>query len=104
MKVLCSTLIDFGILTNLFSFTGICLDENYSKVNVGKNLSDGFEFKNDIEEAEASSLLFFNFPLEYANRMVQVNQESLNFSGTHQLLVYDYYVNLQGENMRIIKK
>ena len=49
MKVLCGTLIDFGTPTNIFSSTGMCLDENYSKVLVGKNLSDIFQIKKDIE-------------------------------------------------------
>ena len=67
-------------------------------------MSDGFQIKNDIEKAEPLSLLFFNFSLENASRMVHVNQERLNLNGTHHLLVYDYYVHLQGEKMRIIKK
>jgi len=71
---------------------------------VGKHLSDGFQIKNDIEKAETLSLLFFNFSLQNASRMVHVNQERLNLNGIHHLLVYDYYVHLQGENMRIIKK
>ena len=45
IKVLRNILIDFGIPTNVFSLTGMCLDESYSKVQVGKHFSDGFPIK-----------------------------------------------------------
>jgi len=39
-EVLYSTLIEFGIPTKLVRLIKICLTETYSRVRVGKNLSD----------------------------------------------------------------
>jgi hypothetical protein len=46
----------------------------------------------------------FNSALEYAIRKVQENQVGLLLSGTPQLMFYDDYVNLLGDNINIIKK
>jgi hypothetical protein len=49
----------------------MCLNETYSKVRIGKHLSDSFPIQNGL------SPLFFNFPLECAIRKVQGNQVGL---------------------------
>ena len=51
-----------------------------------------------------SSLLFFNFALEYAIRRVQVNQDVLKLNGTHQLLVYADDVNILGGGDNALEK
>jgi len=48
--------------------------------------------------------LLFNFALDYAIRRVQVNQDSLKWYGTHQLLVYADGVNVLGGTVHSIKE
>ena len=62
----------------------MCLTENYSRVRVGKHLSDMFPIRNVSKQGHGLLLLFFNFTLEYAIRRVQVNQCGLKLDGTHQ--------------------
>jgi hypothetical protein len=50
-----------------------CLNETYSKVRIGKHLSDGFLIQNGLKQGDALSPLLFNFSLEYAVGKVQEN-------------------------------
>jgi len=71
----------------------VCLTETYSRVQVGKNLSDRFPIRNGLKQGDALSPLLFNRALEYAIRNVQVNQDGLKLNGTYQHLESGLEVN-----------
>ena len=70
-------LIEFWVSKKLVRLIKFFLTETYSRVRVGKNLSDVFPSRNGLKEGDVLSPLLFNFVLEYANRRVQMNQDSL---------------------------
>jgi hypothetical protein len=62
------------------------LNETYSKVSIGKYLSDTFPIHNGLK-GNALSPSLFNFTLEYDIRKVQETQMGLKLNGTHHCLV-----------------
>jgi hypothetical protein len=82
----------------------MCLNETYSKVRIGKHLSDSFPIQNGLKQGDAISPLLFNFALEFAIRKVRENKVGLKLNGTHQFLAYADDVNLLGDNKGTIKK
>ena len=61
----------------------MCLNDTYSRVRVGKHLSDRFPIKNDLKQGDDLPSLLFNFALEYTIRRVQVHQDGIKLNGTH---------------------
>ena len=78
--------------------------ETYSRVRVGKNLSEMFPIRNGLKQGDALSPLLFNFALEYAIKRVQVNQDGFKLNSTHQLLAYANGVNILGESVHTVKE
>jgi retron-type reverse transcriptase len=82
----------------------ISLNETYSKVCIGKHLSDSFTIQNGLKQRDALSPLLINFALDYAIRNVQENQVGLKLNGTHQLLAYADDDNLLVDNIDTVNK
>jgi hypothetical protein len=51
-KVLHNILIEFGIPMKLVRLIKMCLTETYSRVRVGKNLSDMFPIRNGLKQGD----------------------------------------------------
>ena len=63
-EVLYNILTEFGIPMRMVSLIRMCLNKTYSRVRVGKHLSDMFPIKNGLKGGNALSPLLFNFALE----------------------------------------
>ena len=102
-KVFYNIPIELGIPMKLVRLIKMCLNETYSRVRVGKNLSDMFPIGNGLKQ-DALWPLLFNCALDYVIRRVQVNQDGLKLNDTHQLPVYADDVTIFGGSIRTVKK
>ena len=60
-EFLYNILIEFGVTQKLVRLIKMCLTETYSRVRVGKNLSDMFPIRNGLKQIDDLSPLLFNF-------------------------------------------
>jgi len=103
-EVLYKILLEFDIPRKLVRLVKMSLTETYSRVQVGKNVSDRFPIRNGLKQGDALSPMLFNSALEYAIMRVQVNQDGLKLNGTHQVLAYADDVNILGGSVHILKE
>jgi hypothetical protein len=82
----------------------MCVNETYSRVWVGKHLSDMFRIKKGLKKGDALSPLFLNFTLAHTIRKVQAKPVGLKLNGTHQLLVYADDVTILGGSIHTRQK
>ena len=63
-EVLYKILIEFGIPRKLVRLIKMSLTETYSRVRVGKNVSDRFPIRNSLKQGDVLSPVLFNFTVE----------------------------------------
>ena len=103
-EVLYKILIEFGIPRKLVRLIKMSLTETYSRVRVGKIVSDRFPIRNGFKQGDSLSPMLFNFALEYAIKRVQVNKDGLKLNGTHHLLAYADDVNILGRSIHTLQE
>jgi len=62
-EVLYKTVIEFGISRKLVRLVKMSLTETYSRIRVGKNVSERFPNRNGLKQGDALSPMLFNFAL-----------------------------------------
>ena len=75
--------LSFGIPRKLVRLVKMSLTETYSRVRVGKNVSDRFPIRNGLKQGYVLTPMLFNSALKYAIRRVQVKQDGFKLNGTH---------------------
>jgi hypothetical protein len=81
----------------------MCLNETYSTVCIGKNLTDKFPIQNGRKQGDTSSPLLFKFALAYTiTGRKRTRKDKLNEA--HQLLAYVDDNNTVEENKDTIRE
>jgi len=103
-EVLCDILTEFGIPVKIVRLIKMCLNETYSRVQVGKYLSGTFPIINALMTGDALFCSLFNFALKSTVGKNQANMEGLKMIGIHHVLVLADDTNLLVESINTTKK
>jgi len=82
-EVLYNILIEFGIPMKLVRLMKMCLNETYSRVCIGKHLSDIFPSKNDLKQEMLYYLYFSTLPYNVCHGEGSGKQDGLKLNGIH---------------------
>ena len=96
--------IEFGIPMKLARLIKMYLSDKFSRFRVGKYLSGTLPTENSLKQEDTLSPFLFNVALEYAVRMVHINQNGLKLNGTYHLVVHADDVNILGGSEYTLKK
>jgi hypothetical protein len=77
---LCTILIESGTALKVARLIKMCLNESYSRVRIGKQMSDVFSIKNGLKQGDVLSPLPIKSVLGYAIRRLEVNQGGLKLN------------------------
>jgi hypothetical protein len=80
------------------------LNKPYSKVLIGKTMTDAYPIQSGLKQGDGLSPLLFNFTLKYSIRKIPEKEEGLVLNETHQFLVYADNVNILDENTNTAQK
>jgi hypothetical protein len=103
-RVLYNILIEFGVPMKLIRLIKACLNEAYSKVRIGKHLSDSFPIQNGLKQGDA----LFATPFQLCFRICHLDgvgkpgRTEIKWDTSASALADD--VNLLGDNIDTIKE
>jgi len=83
---------------------GLKQGDALSPMILGKYVSDRFNIRNGLKQGDALSPMIFNFALVYAIRRVLLTQDGLKLYGKHQLVAYSDDVNVLGGSVHTVKE
>jgi hypothetical protein len=78
----------------------MCPMETYSRIRVGKHLSEMFRIKSGLKQGDALSSLLFNVALEYVIWRVSAIQNGFKLDSRQQLLFYADDINIFSGNVQ----
>jgi hypothetical protein len=78
----------------------MCVNETYSTVRIGKNLSHKFLTQNCLEQGDTLSPLLFSFTSKYAIGTVKEDGKGLQLNGAGKLLASADDVSIVGQKYK----
>jgi hypothetical protein len=77
-----SIFIEFGVPMKLLRLIKMCLNEMYSKVCIGKHLSDNFPMPNGLKHGDPLLLLLFTFALHAIRKVCEPGGSKIDWDSS----------------------